>query len=127
MGAMLYDTMLIIALFFATGFLVVPLSGDVVSGPLFQIVLLAEVVFFYGYCWRASGETLGMRAWHIRLVNDKGVPPSWQQIGIRMLTAPISIAACGFGYLWLLVRKEKQTWHDAVSNTWVVHIPRSKS
>ena len=45
-GAMLYDSLLIIALFFLTGFIWVPLSGDVVTGVAFQLTLLAEVIFF---------------------------------------------------------------------------------
>ena len=48
------------------------LSGDVVTGLAFQLTLLAEVVVFFGYCWGKQGETLGMRAWKIRIVNGDG-------------------------------------------------------
>ena len=37
LGAMLYDTLLILALFFLTGFIWVSISGDVVTGLLFQL------------------------------------------------------------------------------------------
>ena len=72
---MLYDSLLIIALFFLTGFIWVPLSGDVVTGLAFQLTLLAEVIVFFGYCWGKQGETLGMRAWKIRIVNGDGALP----------------------------------------------------
>jgi len=123
LGAMLYDSLLIIARFFLTGFIWVPLSGDVVTGPAFQLTLLAEVIAFFGYCWGKQGETLGMRAWKIRIVNGKGALPNLQQIGLRLLIAPVSLACFGLGYAWLLLGKDRQTWHDKVSSTYVVHLP----
>ena len=123
LGAMLYDSLLIIALFFLTGFIWVPLSGDVVTGLAFQLTLLAEVIVFFGYCWGKQGETLGMRAWKIRIVNGDGALPNLQQIGLRLLIAPASLTCFGLGYAWLLLGQDKQTWHDKVSSTYVVHLP----
>ena len=60
LGAMLYDSLLILALFFLTGFIWVPISGDVVTGPLFHLTLIAEIIAFFGYFWRKQGETLGL-------------------------------------------------------------------
>lgn len=123
LGAMVYDSLLIIALFFLTGFIWVPLSGDVVTGLAFQLTLLAEVVVFFGYCWGKQGETLGMRAWKIRIVNGDGELPNLQQIGLRLLIAPVSLTCFAIGYAWLLLSKDQQTWHDKVSGTYVVHLP----
>ena len=123
LGAMLYDSLLILALFFLTGFIWVPLSGDVATGPLFQLTLVAEIVAFFGYFWRKQGETLGMRAWKIRVVDGAGELPSWQQILLRLLVAPASLAAVGIGYAWLYLGDNKQTWHDKLSGTFVVHLP----
>ncbi len=123
LGAMLYDTLLIIAMFFATGFIWVALSGDVVTGVAFQLTLLAEVAGFFAYCWRKQGETLGMRAWKLRILDDAGELPSFKQIGLRLLIAPLSLACFGVGYAWLYLGHNKQTWQDKVSGTLVVHIP----
>ena len=125
-GAMLYDSLLIIALFFLTGFIWVPLSGDVVTGVAFQLTLLAEVIAFFGYCWGKQGETLGRRAWKIRILSDEGALPTTQQIGLRLLIAPVSLACFGLGYAWLFFGKDKQTWQDKVSGTYVVHLPERK-
>ena len=120
---MLYDSLLILALFFLTGFIWVPLSGDVATGPLFQATLLAEIVAFFGYFWRKQDETLGMRAWHIRVVDEAGELPSWKQIFLRLLVAPVSLAVFGIGYAWLYLDANRQTWHDKLSSTFVVHLP----
>ena len=123
LGAMLYDTLLILALFFLTGFIWVPISGDVVTGPLFQLTLIVEIVAFFGYFWRKQGETLGMRAWKIRVIDEAGALPSWKRILLRLCIAPLSITAFGIGYAWLYLGDNKQTWHDKVSGTFVVHLP----
>ena len=65
-----------------------------------------------------------MRAWQIRLVAGSGQPASWEQIGLRLLSGCISLGCFGLGYLWLYLGKTRQTWHDLVSDTYVVHIPR---
>ena len=123
LGAMLYDSLLILALFILTGFIWVPISGDVVTGPLFQLTLIAEIIAFFGYFWRKQGETLGMRAWKIRVVDEAGALLSWKQILLRLCIAPLSMAAFGMGYAWLYLGDNKQTWHDKVSGTFVVHLP----
>lgn len=123
LGAMLYDTLLILALFFLTGFIWVPISGDVVTGLLFQLTLIVEIVAFFGYFWRKQGETLGMRAWKIRVIDEAGALPSWQRILLRLCIAPLSVAAFGIGYAWLYLGDNKQTWHDKVSGTFVVYLP----
>lgn len=123
-GALMYDSLLILALWFLTGFIWVPLSGDVVTGNAFQLTLLLETLGFYAYCWHKNGETLGMRAWQIRLVDESGTGVNPKQIAIRSVVAPFSLACAGLGYLWLLISKDKQTWHDKASKTLVVHLPR---
>ena len=124
LGALMYDSLLILALWFLTGFIWIPLSGDVVTGAAFQLTLLIETFAFYAYCWHKNGETLGMRAWHIRLVDESGTGVSPKQIAIRSVVAPVSLACACLGYLWLFVSKDKQTWHDKASKTLVVHLPR---
>jgi len=49
LGAMLYDTLLILALFFFFFFIWVPISGGVVSGLLFQLTLFVVIFAFFGY------------------------------------------------------------------------------
>lgn len=125
-GAIGYDSLLILALFFFTGFIWVSLSGDVVTGLAFQLTLLAEIIAFFGYFWRKQGETLGMRAWKIRVVDEHGAPPNWKQILLRLLIAPLSLICFALGYAWLYISSNQQTWHDKASATFVVHIPDRK-
>ena len=125
MGALLYDALLIIAIWMATLFpWVIANSGEAVVGLLVQSVLLLELIGFYLFFWSRQGQTLGMKAWRIRLVDTTGHPPAFKQLLIRLATAPLSVLSCGLGYLWFYMGDRRQTWHDRLSDTMVVHLPR---
>ncbi len=127
LGAALYDALLIIAIWMLTLFAWISGGeGEAVSGWYVQLVLGLEWAAFYAYAWHRGGQTLGMRAWRIHLVNEDGVPPRLGSIVVRLLVAPLSVAILGGGYLWMYTNDRRQTWHDALSNTLVVHVPKDK-
>jgi uncharacterized RDD family membrane protein YckC len=126
MGALLYDALLVIALWMATLFVwVIAGDGEAVTGWPVQLTLAGELIGFYLFFWSRDGQTLGMTAWRIKLVNSDGGAPGIGQMLIRMSSALLSIAPAGLGYLWLYVGEDKQTWHDRLSNTLVVYLPKS--
>jgi uncharacterized RDD family membrane protein YckC len=73
---------------------------------------------FYAFFWRRHQQTLGMRAWQLRIYwsgSDAKLP--WKQLIIRLLVAVVSWLCCGMGYLWCLVDPSGRSWHDIASNT----------
>ena len=125
LGALLYDLLLVIAIWMGTLFVwVTATGGEAVQGVLVQLVLGLEWLGFYLFFWRRQGQTLGMAAWRIFVVDEQGFPPSLRQCLIRAFSAPVSMACVGLGYLWFYVGDRQQTWHDRLSHTMVVHIPK---
>jgi len=123
---MLYDGLLIIAIWMATLLAwVIANDSEAVEGIIVQAVLALELVGFYLYFWSRQGQTLGMTAWRIKLVDADGSQPLLKQLVVRLLTVPLSMACAGAGYLWLYVGDARQTWHDRLSGTMVVHIPKT--
>ncbi len=123
---MLYDGLLIIAIWMATLLVwVIASGGEVVTGWLIQVVLFSQWLGFYLYFWSRQGQTLGMTAWRIRLVNQDGTAPDILQLLKRAAIAPISVFCAGLGYLWFYIGDRQQTWHDRASQTLVVHIPKA--
>lgn len=126
-AAIVYDSLLIVALWMAATAAVVLLRQSQVepSSLAFQLYLVAVAWLYLAICWRA-GQTLGMKAWRIRLIGDTQ-PIAWSSTVIRFVAAMLSWAAFGIGFLWSLFHQQRATWHDLASGTRLVVTPRSKS
>ena len=134
LAALLYDSLLLLALWFATAALLLAASGGLLSQPdrppwlllLEQTSLLLVTFLFWGGFWAHGGQTLGMRAWRLKLVDDYGSPISWQRAARRCLAALLSLAPLGLGYLWILIDPQRRAWHDRLSGTRVVVLPKNR-
>lgn len=127
LAAMLYDSLLILAvLFLATAIALVLNHGEAIkSNPLFTVYLLFTVFSFYAWFWHKSGQTLGMRAWKIRIVSEFGGNPSWGISYLRLMFALLSLLCFGLGYLWRLFWP--YTWHDKLSQTRIIDLSSLES
>jgi uncharacterized RDD family membrane protein YckC len=86
----------------------------------FPLCLLAIVVAFFCGFWVHGGQTLGMRAWRIRLVTDDGAPLGWLRAAARFSAALVALAPAGLGFWWALRDERKRAWHDRWTRTRVV-------
>ncbi|MBP6382319.1 MAG: RDD family protein [Pseudomonadales bacterium] len=137
LAAMLYDSLLVFAVAWTVTALAVFLrlervgesairaSGKAAaSGLLLQLAIAVALVLFFGWFWTRSGQTLGMQAWRLRVQQPDGSPISWRQALVRMGGAVLSALCLGAGYWWLLFDRERRTWHDRLSGTRVVLLPK---
>ena len=83
---------------------------------------LAWVAFFFVWFWSKSGQTLGMRAWKLKLVGENHIRITWAQAFFRFCYALISWIPFGAGFLWIIIDKKKQAWHDKVSRTYIADL-----
>ena len=122
--AMVYDVFLIFAVLFVAAAVALLLNGGktIDNNPAFSLYLLFVVFTFYAWFWRKSGQTLGMRAWKIRIVSELGGNPNWGVCYLRLVFALLSWACLGLGYLWRLFTP--YTWHDRLSQTLVIDISK---
>ena len=122
LAAILYDSLLIIAMWLITTLLLVAFinDGTALQGPLFQFGLYLEACLFYSYFWRLSGQTLGMQVWKIKLVSPSLQTLSWQECFARLFFALVSVSMLGLGFIWMLFDPDRLTWHDRASGTRVI-------
>ncbi len=122
LAAILYDSLLIIAMWLITTLLLVAFINDgaALQGPLFQFGLYFEGCLFYSYFWRLRGQTLGMQVWKIKLVTLDLQTLSWQECFARLFFALVSISMLGLGFIWMLFDPDRLTWHDRASGTRVI-------
>ncbi len=129
LAAILYDSLLLAAILFLAGLPAAPILGEApsfVAILLFRFYLLLIIFAFFAWFWSHGGQTLGMRAWRIRLQNRNPGPVSLWQLMLRFIVATFSWLAFGLGFLWSLIDKEKLTWHDRYSMTELVVLPKEK-
>lgn len=122
---MVYDTLLVIAMWLVTLFLLVAFSNDSVGGASVQSLLFVELFAFFAYFWVARGQTLGMLAWHLHLVSldDPARRVTLKQALLRFVGAFASLLTLGLGHLWLLVDADRRAWPDILSRTRMLHSP----
>ena len=130
--AMLYDLLPLAAVWFAVAMLsyllhgLTPVQpGSAAAWATFAALLLIGFGYF-ALSWRRGGQTIGMRAWRLRLVDarDSAVVPGWWRLALRCTVAVLSLATFGLGFLWSLLDRERRTWHDIASRTRVLRLQR---
>lgn len=125
--AMLYDFMLILAVWMVTGFAAVGLNnGEAVEGPLFNASIFCITFLFFGFFWTRNGQTLGMQAWRIRVQTLDGYRLNWSRSLLRFMLSILSWIPLGLGYLWILFSDERLAWHDKLSETCIVQLPKTQ-
>ena len=77
--------------------------------------------------WRRGGQTLGMRPWRLQVVSTEPGLPTWKALWLRYAMATLSLLLGGLGFWWAWVDREKLTWHDRVSGTRMVRLPKHKA
>lgn len=139
-AAMVYDTLLLMAISIFYGAIMIainvafngaPTAGARVDwgnfGGVVFVGWLLTLGLFFCYFWRKSGQTLGMKTWRLKMYNASSFDlPSTAQCIIRCLCAPISLLALGAGYWVMYLKTDRQTFHDSVSKTRVVLLQKNK-
>ncbi len=122
------DFALIVA---ALGAFAVPLygfGGEVLlnrqSAPLYMSVAVITVLLYRVLWCLGNGDSPGMRAMQLRLVDLDGNRPNRRQRFLRLFSGCLSVLAAGLGLFWALADEESLTWHDHISRTFPTSAPR---
>lgn len=127
---MCYDVLVVAAMFMATGYLVLVITGGeaVPAGTgWFRVLLLFVAGCYFCVSWHRGGQTLGMRAWRLRLVSTDGRPVAATTSVVRLAAAIIAWLPAGLGFLWSLGDRHRRTWHDRWTGTRIVVLPKTRA
>ncbi|MCG7996111.1 MAG: RDD family protein [Candidatus Thiodiazotropha taylori] len=120
LGAIFYDSLLLTALVFvATAAITLPFGNPTGNWFLVFQIFLFEIIplVFFCWFWIRGGQTLGMRAWRLKLVTMEGSPVDWKLALKRHFAAILSLLVFGLGFLWVVFDRDNMAWHDRLSGT----------
>ena len=138
LAAMLYDSFLVISLCFLVGVVNLGIqmyvygvkqlksmteSGQTLDGPGFYVMLLLTIFSFYAYFWTCRGQTLGMQAWRLKVLDKAGGRISLKQSLLRFIVAIPSILLGMAGLWWVLFDRQNKSWQDHASDSVTYYYP----
>ena len=123
LAAACYDGLLIFAVWMLATLAIVALRGGepVPPGQLgYQLLLLGATALYFISSWLRGGQTLGMRAWRLRVERASGEPLDVPTGIVRFIGGLLSVLTGGLGLLWLWLDRNDLTWHDRLAGTRVL-------
>ena len=127
MGAIIYDSLLVLALMFlGTLPFIATRGGEPVAAgdPLYQVAMSFIAFAFFSGFWALAGRTLGMQSWGLRLETMDGYKLGGLRASLRFFAALLSWLPAGLGFWWQLWDKDNLCWHDRLSGTRLRFYPR---
>ncbi len=150
MACFVYEGVLLFGVLMIAGYLFSSLTQQrhaLLGRHALQAFLFVVLGIYFAWFWSRSGQTVAMKAWHIRLVTMDGQPVSQSRAlaryvlswlwfvpallalslaGLNSLPAMFGLLFAGVGAYAALSRlhPQRQFWHDAVCGTRLVtHLP----
>ena len=95
--------------------------GQPVPRQIVQFVMMAVPVAYHWYFWtRREGQTPGKFALGIRVIKADGSKIGDIDAVMRAIGYHVSAMLFGLGFIWALLDKNNQSWHDKIARTYVV-------
>lgn len=119
LASMAYEAILLFGVGFFAAWLFFFASGgrDATRGwerYVLQLFILAVFASYFLWCWLRGGQTLAMKAWHIRVV-EVSPPKALLRFVLALLFVPT-----GVSLLWAFFDRERQFLHDRLAGTRLV-------
>lgn len=149
LAALAYDMLVLLSVVIVFTLAAILLTGAAIpAGTLwFQLLLAALLVLFFPWFWTHGGQTVGARAWRLRVVAAGGGRVGWGRALLRLAAGiatllPAAAAAlwsvhagvdlrwlwawspaAGLSYGWGLADARRRCLHDLLSGTRLIHEP----
>ncbi len=114
-GALFVDTVLVI--------IVIVLLAALTHWRVNPLAAIPVALAAYGaLLWKTKGTTIGGIVCGLKVVRLDNDPVDWPTAIVRALSCFLSMAPLGLGFIWVVLDDEKQSWHDKIAGTTVVHV-----
>jgi uncharacterized RDD family membrane protein YckC len=125
LAAACYDALVVLALWFIATAVAMPLAHGAITPEhplaelLYRLYILAVGLLFFGGFWVRNGQTLGMLAWRVKVVQaSSGAKITWMQALKRYLGAIGTWLALGCA-IYVVYGMAPRTDLDAIFGYWI--------
>ncbi|MDC8832505.1 RDD family protein [Alteromonas gilva] len=99
------------------------LQQSVLYKTLIQVWVVLWVSVFFLWFWKRGGQTLGMRAWRLRIFSTTDAPVTWSRLVLRLVSS-----LAGLGTLLVLFDvNNKLSLQDRVAKTEVLKLTKEQN
>ncbi len=119
LAATAYDTLLLLGVLFIATAVILPLNAGKAfnaSQYCYPLYLLLVSFGFFGWFWTHGGQTLGLKAWKIKVQTFDGHNLNWGQAARRFCFLLLTL---GIDLIWLLINKRYLAIHERLSGSTV--------
>ena len=123
MAAGCYDLLIVIALWFATGAAALALTGGALDAthPLFRLTLLVITLGYFALSWQRGGQTIGARAWRLRVEGHDGRTLGARAAWLRAFALCAGALPLGLGTAIAWFDPARRALQDRAAGSRVVH------
>ena len=117
-AAFLYDSLLLLAIYFVVTAIAITFNdGHAVQHFAYKFLLYVISFLFFDWFWMRGGQTLGMRAWKIKIASTNNTPLTHIQCLQRYFLGTLFFVITLF---WMFFNKDGDALHDHLSKTRIV-------
>ena len=131
LATVIYDGLIVIAILFLASAIAMAVVGAImgaeaiteqqilISNPIYSAWLILCWFSYYAWCWRKGGQTLGMKAWRLKLITADNNKMTYSNALLRFFSSFLGLA-----HLWALL-PGKRGWQDIISKTDIVVLEKN--
>jgi uncharacterized RDD family membrane protein YckC len=128
-ASLLYEFLALIALAFFSVSIFYVLLGDATAGykrVLLQLFIWLLIGAYFVRSWMVRGQTLAMRSWKLKLVDEEAHNISLKKAALRYLLSSLNLAFFGLGFLYCFFDGQRRFLHDKLLNINIVDVSPKK-
>lgn len=124
-AAGIYDLLVVIALWFGTAAAALAMTrGNLDSAhPAFRVALLAVLLSYFALSWLRGGQSIGARAWRLRVETSTGDLLKARQAWVRAVIMCVGALPLGLGTMIAWFDPARRSVQDRLSDSRVVRWP----
>jgi uncharacterized RDD family membrane protein YckC len=128
-AAFIYDLIILSALSMVISALFLLMFGEGFyqgewSRHLFQLTWVGLITSYFGWSWLHGGQTIGMKAWRLKVMRCDGQPLTHIDVFTRLAAATVNLFVLNLGWLGYL-SNNRQSLTDKLSATTIERIAKS--